>query len=240
MLCVGDTYTSRRVGVIDDHRTFAGALARALDMEDDIEVVGTAADREGALALLDEKPELVVLDVHLGETDGIQLCRELIDIAPDLLVLILTAHADPKVAARAAGAGACAFLPKDGSLDGMLAALRGARAGYFSVDPSLLTAMFEPRERVATPPPEEVSSLLTPRERQLLLMMSKGMSSRMIARELGISPNTSRGYSKSLYRKLGVHSQLEAIAVAQAQGLLSPDQDGRRRRAGDDQDGVRR
>lgn len=205
-------------------------------MEHDLEVVGTAADREGAFTLLDEKPDLVVLDVHLGQTDGIELCRELMDLVPDLLVVILTAHADPKQAARAAGAGACAFLPKDGSLDGMLSALRGARAGYFSVDPSLLTAMFEPREKAAPAPPDEVS-ILTPRERQLLEMMSQGMSSRMIARELGISPNTSRGYSKSLYRKLGVHSQLEAIAVARQLGLLSP----RGRKGGPGRpDGVRR
>ena len=215
---MGDTNTSRRVVVVDDHRTFAGALARALDMEDDLDVVGIAADPAGALALLEAQPDLAVLDVQLGDADGIDLCREMLARQPGLLVVVLTAHADPKQAARAAGAGACAFLPKDGLLEGLLSAVRGARAGYFSVDPSLLAAMFEPREPLA---PEAPESLLTPREQQLLQMMSRGLSSRQIARELGISPNTARGYSKSLYRKLGVHSQLEAIAVAQQQGLLN-------------------
>lgn len=214
------TLTQQRVLVVDDHRTFAELLMMALAAEPDLECVGRASTAREAYRLVDElAPDLVVMDVQMPDIDGIEATRRLLSKRPDLRVVVLTAHTDPSYLVRAAAAGACAFLPKDGGLEEMLATLRSATQGMLVLQPDQLAALAAHRDPV---PPARANNVdaLTPREREVLELLAQGLDPRSISRLLGISLNTSRGHVKSLLAKLHAHTQLEAVVNARRLGIL--------------------
>lgn len=208
-----------RVLIVDDHRTFTDLVCLALGEEPDLDCVGSAHDAATARdQIATHLPDLVLMDVALGGDDGIDLTTELLRAYPDLRVVILTAHGDAEVLRRAAAAGACALLPKGGSLPELLDALRHAHCGELFVHPRLLRALV-----VETPSATHRSMLapqLTPRETVVLQLLNDGRQVSDIARHLGITVHTCRGYVKSLLSKLGAHSQLEAVVVAGKFGLV--------------------
>lgn len=211
------TRTITSVLVVDDHTTFSDLLAMALDREPDLTCVGTAASVTEAFLKVDERrPDLVIMDVRLGEGDGVTATAELTRIYPELRVVILTAHIDTALMQRAADAGACCLLPKDGSFSDLLEALRSSRREGLIVHPTLLKAliMSQPQRDVTIPS-------LTRREREVLKMLADGLDARAIAKNLAISVNTCRGYVKNLLLKLDAHSQLEAVVIATNRGLVS-------------------
>jgi DNA-binding NarL/FixJ family response regulator len=206
-----------RVLVVDDHRTFTDLIALALRAEPDLEFVGAAHDAEQARRLVaDEHPDIVLMDVQLGDTDGLELTAQLLRDHPDLVVVVLTAFGDGGVMRRAAIAGASALLPKDGSLPDLLSGLRGARRGGLVVHPQLLHTLVTTETPHSGPPGPD----LTPRELSVLRLLAEGRTVATIAKELGISVHTCRGYVKVLLAKLDVHSQLEAVVVAVMHGLV--------------------
>lgn len=210
------TDSAVRVVVVDDHTTFLDLLAMALEAQPDFTCVGTAGSVTKALAMIDElRPDLVLMDVRLGDEDGVAATAELTRLYPKLRVVVLTAHADTALMQRAADAGACCLLPKDGSLPDLLQSLRNARPGGLFVPPELLKAL------VTSKPPRSSRQPLTPRERDVLWMLADGSDTRAIARSLAISVNTCRGYVKNLLVKLDAHSQLEAVVIATNHGLVS-------------------
>ena len=120
--------TPTRVLLVDDNRTFAELLARALDAEPDLACVGHALNAEdGIAAAIRLAPDIVVMDLNLPDRDGISATAELTSRDPEMKVLILTAHPSPLAMTQAGAAGASGFLAKDGSLDHVLSALRTAR-----------------------------------------------------------------------------------------------------------------
>ena len=202
-----------RVVVVDDHATVSELLARALDAEPGLACVGTASNAASALALVDaEQPDAVVMDVQLGDDDGIDTTAQLLARHPDVRVVVLTARTDHDLVQRTAAAGACALLPKDGSLDDLLRALRTASQGGLMVHPQLL------RELVTARPRESPS--MTDREHEVLRLLHEGRTVRQIAAVLTISEHTARGHVKKVLQKLGAHSQLEAVAIATRLGML--------------------
>jgi len=205
-----------KVVVVDDHSTFSQLLARALDHEPDVECVGIAADAKTASQLVDTlTPDVVVMDVQLGDDDdGIELTRVLTQRHPGIRVVILTARTEPELVQRAASAGACSLLPKNGQLEEVLTAIRTARAGGLAVHPTLLKSL------LSVPAPRPPGAQITDREREVLGLLADGRSVRQIARQLVISEHTARGHVKKLLAKLDAHSQLEAVAQATKLGLL--------------------
>lgn len=206
---------SSRVVVIDDHTVFAQMLALALTGQPDLECVGHAQTVLDGVSLVEEmRPDLVVMDVRLADGDGIAAAAELTEAHLGLRVVVLTAEVDDRLMRRAAQAGACALLLKDGDLGDLLAVLRTARSGDFVVHPTVL------RRLVSSPVPQQRIPPLTPREQDVLQLLAAGLEARVIASEMGISVNTCRGYIKGLLTKLGAHSQLEAVTTAMRHGLI--------------------
>lgn len=207
-----------RVLIVDDHTTFAELLAQALEREPDLTCVGFAADITAAMEQCERlRPDVVVMDYHLPDGDGITAAERLLARAPETRVVMLTGDPDPQALTRAAGSGICAFLPKDGSLTTLLETLRHARNGGMMVHPLLVTQLGARKRAPAHP---TGFAALTHREVDVLLLMAEGKDVRANAKALGISENTCRGYVKSILSKLGAHSQLEAVAVAGKLGLL--------------------
>src|SRR5262249_48795583 len=209
-----------RILIVDDHRTFTDLAMVALAAEEDLDCIGAAHDADTARAMMSELgPDLVLMDVNLAGEDGIDLTAELTATYPRLRIVVLTAHGDAKVMRRAATAGACALLPKDGALPDLLAALRSARPGGLVVHPTLLRSLVvegvDPNSEAGRP-----LSPITPQEERVLRLLAAADGVRDISVELGISANTCRGYVKSLLLKLDAHSQLEAVARARELGLV--------------------
>jgi DNA-binding NarL/FixJ family response regulator len=211
-----DAPRPRRVLVVDDHRTFAELLARALGQEADLECVGDAQTAHSARLQVDLlRPDLVITDVDLGRDaeDGISLTRALTSTHPELDVVVLSAFADGDLVRRAAAAGARGVVPKDGSVAELLDVLRRVRPGTIVLHPELMTSLLTGTDS-STPP-----VALTPREQEVLEGLAQGLDTRTIARRLGISQNTCRGYVKALMVKLDAHTQLEVVVTASRRGL---------------------
>ncbi len=203
-----------RVVVVDDHATVSELMCRAFDDIEDLDCVGTAATAKAAGALVEqERPDVVLMDVQLGDDDGVALTADLVRRYEGLRVVILTGRTDADLAQRAAAAGACGLLPKNGSLDDVLTAIRTARFGGLSVHPQLLVTLLGAPQAPEPPP-------LTNRELVVLRELANGSSVRQISEQLFLSEHTVRGYVKRLLMKLDAHSQLEAVAVGKRLGLV--------------------
>ncbi|WP_448625183.1 response regulator [Geodermatophilus sp. URMC 64] len=206
-----------RVLIVDDHRTFAELLSGALASAG-MQPIGTASSAAEAIAMVEQlRPDVVVMDIEMPRQDGLAATRRIREVCPEAIVAVVTAHRDPEWVMRAAQAGASAFVPKDGSLVEMLDVLRNVHAGQMLVAPSAFGrtgASSGPAPRDPTVPQ------LTKREQEVLEYLGQGMQVKGIARVLGITLETCRGYVKSLHAKLDARSQLEAVVKAQRLGLL--------------------
>ncbi|HWS31550.1 MAG TPA: response regulator transcription factor [Actinoplanes sp.] len=219
----GETIT---VLVVDGHQTFAELLGHALAGQPDLHCVGYARTGAEAIRLAAElTPHVIVMDPELSDADGIAI-TELIRVRqPDSRVVILTASEDQTLVRRATTAGAAGFISKNGALGDVLNALRTAHRGSMTVSTDILARLL----RSTTPPVAgQRGSILTPggltaREDEVLQLMAAGLDARAVARRLGISVHTCRGYQKAVLAKLGAHSQLEAVAIATRRGLVRPD-----------------
>lgn len=209
--------------IVDDHQTFAQSLALALDAEADVRCVGAVGDADTALEAAHRlHPDVALVDVRLGEQDGLALAQRLVDAHPLLSVVMLTASTDPADIACAAGAGACGFVRKSGQLSEVLAAVRGARPGRLLLDSSMVLDLVAlERRTVGRAGAAGRGPALTARERQVLELLGAGLDVHAIARRLGLRTSTCRGYVQHLLVKLDVHTQLEAVVRAVELGLLS-------------------
>jgi two-component system, NarL family, nitrate/nitrite response regulator NarL len=203
----------RRVVLIDDHRTFVDLLRFALATSSTLSCVGTAhSPEQGVAVVAAEQPDLVVMDYTFPRCpqDGVEATATITARFPQVHVVLLTGHEDDDLARRAAGAGARALLPKDGSLPDLIHVLETVGPGPLLVHPSLLRT-----------PPADPRVSLSRREHDVLTMLAMGLGAQEISDQLGITKNTCRGYIKSLMHKLDAHTQLQAVAHARRLGLLS-------------------
>lgn len=193
-----------RVLVVDNHQVFSDLLRLALDSSGEFECVASAGTVQDALATAEAVEfDIAIVDVQLPDGDGLTVAKELLALCPAPRVVLLTAFPRPDTATRAEKLGVSAMLAKDGSLPALIAALRTATPA----DPII--------EPIAIP-----QHNLTPRELEVLGLLSAGKDPRTISRLLGISAHTSRDHVKSILAKLGASSQLDAVVSASRAGLV--------------------
>ena len=208
-----------KILIVDDHRLFADVVASALEQLGAriIGPVGNAAD--AIVAVATERPEVVLLDLALPDGDGIDTGRGILEVAPETVILALSASTDPRAPTEALKAGFRGFVPKDSRLPTVVEAIRGALAGRSIMIRSVAPASSSLRGGVSA---SLLASGLTTREREVLALLVEGLGSRAIADRLQISMNTVRTHVQSVLTKLQVHSRLEAAAFAVHQGLVEP------------------
>jgi DNA-binding NarL/FixJ family response regulator len=206
-----------RLLLVDDHRAFSGAMALLLDAEPDLTVVATAdRGRDALLALETHEPDVVVMDVEVGEDNGLELTRRILAAQPSAKVVILTCHDDIETATEAVRVGASAFVVKDAPAEELVTAIRATARGETVIPPTLLTGVLKAllHGDAAVKGPASRLALLTGREAEVLRMMVEGVDRTTIASRLYMSPNTVRTHTQKVLSKLGVHSSLEAVALA--------------------------
>jgi two-component system response regulator DesR len=198
-----------RIAVVEDQAMVRGALAALLDMESDIEVVFQASDgREALAAIADRVPDVLVTDIEMPHVTGIELAERVRRTHPACKVIILTTFARAGYLRRALDAGASGYLLKDAPARDLADAVRRVHAGGRAIDPELAA------EAWSEPDP------LTDRERHVLRLAGRGMSSADIARELGLTDGTVRNYLSEAIGKLGVGNRIEAARMAREKGWL--------------------
>jgi NarL family two-component system response regulator LiaR len=203
-----------RVLIADDHAVVRQGLRTFLDLQDDIEVVGEAADGEEALAAAERlAPDVVLVDLVMPKVDGIDVIRRLGDHAPGARAVVLTSFIDDDRLFPVLRAGAAGYLLKDVQPQELVEAIRTVHGGGALLHPKVAARLLS---ELATDP-------LTPREREVLVLIGRGMANKVIARELSLSEKTVKAHVSSILAKLGVHDRTQAALYAVREGLLGPE-----------------
>ncbi len=204
-----------RVILADDHKIVREGLRWMLADAEDVEIVGEADSGSSLLELVDKvSADIVLLDVRMPEMNGLDALALLKDRAPDLRVIILSMHDEPAYVKRAVELGAAGYLLKSSDRDELIGALAAVAAGNSYIQGEVTETLMK------TISGQEASSLLSPRETEILALVSRGLENKQIAAELGISEATVKTHLKGVFGRLGVSSRAEAAAVGLRLGLI--------------------
>jgi DNA-binding NarL/FixJ family response regulator len=212
-----------RILLADGHSLFREALSTALTAEPDLLVVGEARDGLEAVAeAARTEPQVAVLDAELPNCDGVRAASLIRDRLPGCRIVLLAADEDPDILASAVEAGASGYLTKASPLTELVDAIRSVHRGDTLIPSRMLGSLLEQLIRRRQDHDEALRRLsrLTSREREVLTLLAQGGDNDSIAQVLVISPQTARTHIQNVLVKLGVHSRLEAAALAIQNGLL--------------------
>ena len=217
-----------RIAVADGHRVFAEALAIRLSAEPDLTVVGTAASSGESLDLFSHNEiDVLTLDLDLAGEDGLAVGQLLRDRWPDLRIVVLTGATDDDRVGEAVQMGVQGWVAKQGAIEALLIAVRGAARGEVHLPAALCTralTTLSKRGRSSIPEADAIA-LLTARELDVLRCLLEGLSRPQIGAMLHISLNTVRTHIQSILPKLNVHSALTAVAFARRAGVVGVRED---------------
>lgn len=202
-----------RLVLCDDNRILGEALASVLDAHGHRVLAIVTRAAEAVAAVCEHRPDACLLDLRLPDGSGLDAAREMRRCQPDTKIVILSCVTDAAAVSEARKVGVAGFLSKDQRPDSIARALAVVGAGGMAFD-----ARVTRQSRLRTParPGENPLDTLTPRETQVLRRIVAGQSTAQMAREMDVTVSTLRSYIKSILAKLGVHSRLQAAAIATA------------------------
>jgi two-component system response regulator NreC len=211
-----------RLLLVDDHQVVRAGLRMLFTAEDDMEIVGEAGSAEEALqAVRDLKPDVVLMDVAMPGTSGIEATRRIKEADPDAIILALTMHEDEQYFFEMLNAGASGYVPKRAAPDDLVSAIRVVSEGNVFLYPSLAKMLVEDFLQRSEPDAKKKADALTPREREVLTLIAEGYTNRQIAEALVISPKTVDRHRENIMRKLNLHNRVELVKYAIEKGLIT-------------------
>ncbi|MCC9306097.1 response regulator transcription factor [Kitasatospora sp. RB6PN24] len=204
-----------RVFLLDDHEVVRRGVRDLLEAEPDLEVVGEAATCAQALARVPAlRPQVAVLDVRLPDGDGVTVCRELRDRMPELACLMLTSFDDDDALLDAIMAGAAGYVLKQVKGSDLVSAVRTVASGQSMLDPATTRRLMDSLRHHDEEDTDAVLAQLTPREREILMLVGEGKTNREIGKELYLAEKTVKNHVSRLLAKLGVERRLQAAVLA--------------------------
>jgi len=213
-----------RILIVDDHTLLRSGIKLALQRHEGFEVVGEAGDGlEGIKRAKQLKPDVVLLDLHMPGTSGLEALRVLVDDVPETQVVMLTVSEDAEDLLETLRAGARGYLLKNIDTEFLLESIRRAAHGESVMSPQMAHKL---ADSLRAPPKESAAVVdvnpgkLSPREREIIVMLAHGASNKEIARVLGLSESTIKIHVQGILRKLNIAKRVQAAVYAVAHGLI--------------------
>ena len=207
-----------RIVLVDDHQVLRDGIRRSLEDAGE-EVVGEAGDGEEAVAVVAQtRPDVVLMDLEMPVLDGVESSKRILAQFPTTMVVVLTMHEDVARTRAALSAGAVAYLTKGTSMNEVIDAIRNVVAGetVLSVEPAMSILRTADENG-------EVNDLLSDRQVEILQRIADGLSTKQVARELGISHKTVYNHLNAIYRRLDTQSLTHAVLSAVRKGIIHLD-----------------
>ncbi|MBL0732641.1 MAG: response regulator transcription factor [Desulfosarcina sp.] len=214
----------KTVMIIDDHPLFREGLKSILSRHSKFEIVAEAENGfEGISHAKKMKPELIIMDLSLPDKSGIEVTREIIAKLPETYIMILSMHSKIDYITEAFKAGAKGYLVKESAAEKLVEGLNAISNNEYFLDASLSPQVI--RNLIATKDKEAKITdagygALTPREQEIMRLVAEGLSSKVIAEKLFISPKTVENHRTNIMNKLDIHSTLELVRYAARLGLI--------------------
>ena len=211
-----------RILLVDDHSLFRSGIKSLLESQDGFEVVGEASDGlDGVKRAKQLKPDVVLLDLHMPGTSGLDALQMLTEDVPDTEVLMLTVSEDAQDLMQALRSGARGYLLKNIEIEFLIDSIRRAVKGESVMSPQMSAALVEAvREPIIEKEPEKDIIKLTPRESEIIIMLAQGESNKSIARTLDLAESTVKIHVQGILRKLNISSRVQAAVYAVEHGLM--------------------
>ena len=214
-----------RVVLADDHAVVRKGIRQFMEEAGDITVVAEAADGDAALqAIQREKPDVAVLDIQMPRRTGIEVTRAVRNERLAVGVLVLTAYDDDPYVQAVLEAGANGYVLKNASSDEIVQAVHTVNEGQMALDPAVARKIVSRWMSAGQTPPEPAEARPTPREMEVLKLLTRGFTNKAIAAQMKISERTVQGHIASLFDKLGVSSRTEAVVHAAQLGWVRLEQ----------------
>lgn len=211
---------SIRILIADDHGLIRAGLRAILESIPDFTVVGEAEDGLSVLQQTAElQPNIVLMDIHMPGISGIEATRRLREIAPSTRILALTVHEDEGMLREMIRAGAHGYIIKRAVESDLIQAIKFVSQGYIYVHPSLTGALVKDLSPHSNKDANDKERELTPREKEVLLLLARGHTNREIAQIMNLSPRTVEGHRSSLVSKLGFSSRVELMNYVEKHNL---------------------
>lgn len=219
-----------RVLLVDDHALFRSGIKSLLQRHPEFEIVGEAGDgMEGVKRAAQLRPDVVLLDLHMPGLSGRDAAAMMTEEAPGSRVLMLTVSEDAEDLIETLRAGACGYLLKNIEAETLTAAITKAAAGESVISPQMMGKLVQgvrgapPKVSTEAAAPAVVASelnKLSPREREILVLVARGQSNKEIARTLDLAESTVKIHVQNVLRKLGLTSRVQAAVFAVEQGIM--------------------
>lgn len=214
---------SIRVFLVDDHEVIREGIKTLLQTQKDIEVIGYAADGRSAVKKIQaHPPDIVIMDIAMPEMDGIEAARQILGCCKNTKVIIFSMHSSREHVTRALQAGVHGYVAKESAGTEIIQALRSVRAGKTFISPMISETVMNAFFRSGSiHPDDDPLELLSPREREIFLLLVEGKKSVEIAGILHLSPKSVDTYRSRLMQKLSIHDLPGLVKLAIKQGLIS-------------------
>jgi len=208
-----------RVLVVDDQTLFRAGLARLLDEDPRVEVVGQAVDgRDAVKQAAKLKPDVILMDLKMPNVDGIEATRQIVEADPAVKVVVLTTFETDSQVIQALKAGASGYVLKDSSAQAIVSSIVAVMSGERVMAGAVANRVLEMLTGTTTP--KEFYDGLTSREIEILKLLASGMANKQIAYRLKISEKTVRNHVSNTYEKLGIYDRSQAVLYAVRKGLV--------------------
>lgn len=204
-----------RIVLVDDHEVVRLGIKALLEQNAQFEVVGEANNAKEAVEITGKvRPDIVLMDIRLPGASGIEACEEIVQLYPEVKVVMLTSYAEDDLLFSAIRAGASGYLLKQISSDELIRALESVKRGDALLDPLVTQRVFQEVRRAVKEEEASAFAILSQQEKHVLILVSEGKTNREIAKSLFLGEGTVRNYVSSILSKLGASNRAEAAAYA--------------------------
>jgi DNA-binding NarL/FixJ family response regulator len=211
-----------KIVLADDHKIVRDGLRSLIEKQAGMQVVAEACDGRTTVQLVRElMPNVVIIDIAMPDLNGIEATRQIVNDSPGAKIIALSMHSDRRFVLRMLEAGASGYLLKDSAFEELALAINTVVSGKIYLSPAIAGVVVEDFVRHSPSTPAQVTTDLTPREREVLQLLAEGRTTKQIASQLNVSVKTVETHRRQVMEKLDIHSVAELTKYAVREGLTS-------------------